>query len=996
MSSYPDSNEYFDPDIQYTESGSRRNPDYASHPGNGRDDDFGYDEEEFRRNQQRRRERQQRSGSSNRRSARASRDADDAAASERRVADSRAASHSSAGSRTRRPASTEERINRPGRQQRETDPDAPSFIERVVNFFTDNRMRYFLGIVVVLTAVYLAVVGLSYIKHNKADQSAVASQTTEQVIASGDTVENVGGPGGAEVANHLFLEGLGIGSAVLIIYMFVLALALFGIRRINFWSTTFKAIIVAITISMVAGLFTLNSAAPLPLGGYHGRYLNLYLIDHIGRLGAGMVNLALVATVVVLYLAQIVGLYNKYRERLSIIRAKRELRREREAYVQTQVRENLDNNLMNQQDGAAEKLAEADSVAAVSETSSETAATGESGQTVTDTSLEDIDSLAYESDVIMGNSLEPDKSGPIHHDGISLAEPSPSIVDAVTTDAAAAIAEVSSISEFTIEDASDDTATSATATSATDPDALPEPAFDVTTSTIEQGTENTAYEAQGPYDPRADLAQYKMPTLSLLHDYGSQDGSVDNDEQEGNKQRITKVLSDYGIEITKIQAIVGPTVTLYKIVPAEGVRVAKIKRLEDDIAMSLAAVGIRIIAPIPGENNIGIEVPNKEPQTVSIRSILGSKAYQECKYQLPMAMGATINNQVYIADLAKMPHLLVAGATGQGKSVGLNTIIASLIYKRHPSELKFVLVDPKMVEFSLYSRLENHYLAKIPDMEDAVITDWTKVVDTLNSLCVEMDHRYALLKDAECRSITEYNEKFIHRRLNPEKGHRYLPYIVMIVDEFADLIMMAGKSVETPIARIAQKARAVGMHLIIATQRPSTNVITGMIKANFPGRFAFAVRQRVDSQTILDCPGANQLIGRGDMLISTGGPLVRVQCAFIDTDEVEALCHYIDDQQGFPTAYILPDPPTEAGDGGAASVSLTDRDALFEEVARFCVQGTTASTSNVQRKFSIGFVRAGKIMDQLEAAGIVGPATGGKPRQVLSTPEEVEMFLTTL
>ncbi|MDE7135290.1 MAG: DNA translocase FtsK, partial [Muribaculaceae bacterium] len=526
-----------------------------------------------------------------------------------------------------------------------------------------------------------------------------------------------------------------------------------------------------------------------------------------------------------------------------------------------------------------------------------------------------------------------------------------------------------------------------------------DPNFAVTQAAeIEQATsENSSYEVQGEYDPKADLSRFRMPPVTLLKDRQKSDNNVDLEEQEANKARITKVLSDYGIEITKIEAIVGPTVTLYKIVPAEGVRIAKIKRLEDDIAMSLAALGIRIIAPIPGESNIGIEVPNKEPQTVSIRSILGSKAYQDSKCQLPMALGATINNEVFITDLAKMPHLLVAGATGQGKSVGLNTIIASLIYKRHPSELKFVLVDPKMVEFSLYSCLEKHYLAKIPDAEEAIITDWTKVVDTLNSLCVEMDNRYQLLKNAQCRSITEYNEKFVHRRLNPEKGHRYLPYIVMIVDEFADLIMMAGKSVEAPIARIAQKARAVGMHLIIATQRPSTNVITGMIKANFPGRIAFAVRQRVDSQTILDCPGANQLIGKGDMLISTGGPLQRVQCAFISTEEVESICHYIDDQIGFPTAYILPDPPTEAAEGGGSgAVSLADRDPYFEEIARMVVQSNTASTSNIQRKYSIGYNRAGKIMDQLEMAGVVGPASGGKPRQVLMSPEDVEMLLSTL
>lgn len=494
------------------------------------------------------------------------------------------------------------------------------------------------------------------------------------------------------------------------------------------------------------------------------------------------------------------------------------------------------------------------------------------------------------------------------------------------------------------------------------------------------------------YDPTAELSRYRFPTLDLLIKRIIKENNVDRDEQEENKERITKTLRDYDIAISHIEATVGPTVTLYEIIPAEGVRIAKIKRLEDDIALSLAALGIRIIAPIPGKGTIGIEVPNKDPQTVSFRSIIASKKFQECKYALPMAMGATISNDVFIADLAKMPHLLVAGATGQGKSVGLNAIIASLLYKKHPAELKFVLIDPKMVEFSLYSKLERHYLAKLPDEEDAIITDPLKVVTTLNSLCVEMDNRYNLLKDANVRSITEYNTKFINRKLNPEKGHKYLPYIVMIVDEFADLIMTAGKEVETPIARIAQKARAVGMHMIIATQRPSTNVITGIIKANFPGRIAFRVSQMVDSKTILDRTGANQLIGRGDMLFSHNGDMQRVQCAFIDTPEVEAICDCIDEQIGYEHAYYLPEFFPDSSDNAIVG-NLTDRDPLFEEAARFIVTSSTASTSSLQRRYSIGYNRAGKIMDQMEAAGIVGPAQGGKPRQVLMDAIQLEHLL---
>ncbi len=495
------------------------------------------------------------------------------------------------------------------------------------------------------------------------------------------------------------------------------------------------------------------------------------------------------------------------------------------------------------------------------------------------------------------------------------------------------------------------------------------------------------------YDPTAELSKFRFPDINMLTNHNYTSNSVDIKEQEENKERITKALNDYGITISSIEATVGPTVTLYEIVPAEGVRIAKIKRLEDDIALNLAALGIRIIAPIPGKGTIGIEVPNKDPQIVPMRSIIASKKYQENKAELPMAVGVTISNEVFIADLAKMPHLLVAGATGMGKSVGLNAIIASLLFKKHPAELKFVLIDPKMVEFSLYRKLERHYLAKLPEEENAVITDSSKVVATLNSLCVEMDNRYALLTKADVRSIKEYNFKFTNHRLNPEKGHRYLPYIVVIVDEFADLIMTAGKEIETPIARIAQKARAVGIHMILATQRPSTNVVTGIIKANFPGRVAFRVNQMVDSRTILDRPGANQLIGKGDMLFSRDGVVDRVQCAYISTEEVVALCDSIDEQIGYEHAYLLPDYIPEAGDSAGID-SITDRDPLFEEAARAIISSQTASTSSFQRAYRIGYNRAGRIMDQMEAAGIVGPAQGGKPRQVLVDSIQLEHILS--
>jgi S-DNA-T family DNA segregation ATPase FtsK/SpoIIIE len=499
-----------------------------------------------------------------------------------------------------------------------------------------------------------------------------------------------------------------------------------------------------------------------------------------------------------------------------------------------------------------------------------------------------------------------------------------------------------------------------------------------------------------PYDPTLDLSSYKFPTLDLLDDHASGNAEVSNEELISNKNKIVETLRHYKIEITKIRATIGPTITLYEIVPAPGIRIAKIKNLEDDIALSLSALGIRIIAPIPGRGTIGIEVPNQKPEIVSMRSIIGSKKFQESTAELPIAFGKTISNETFMVDLAKMPHILVAGATGQGKSVGLNAIITSLLYKKHPAQLKFVLVDPKKVELNLYASLEKHFLAKMPDEEDAIITDIQKVKNTLNSVNIEMDNRYDLLKKAHVRNIIEYNTKFIGRKLNPEKGHRYLPYIVVVVDEFADLIMTAGKEIELPIARIAQLARAVGIHMIIATQRPSINIITGVIKANFPTRIAFKVASMIDSRTILDTPGANQLIGKGDMLVSSGSTMTRVQCAFVDTPEVERICEFVAEQRGYPTAFLLPDYVGE-NEGGTADVDLRNRDEMFDDAARLIVSNQVGSTSMIQRKFSIGYNRAGRLMDQLEAAGIVGPSEGSKARQVLIQDEySLEQLLNGL
>ena len=498
----------------------------------------------------------------------------------------------------------------------------------------------------------------------------------------------------------------------------------------------------------------------------------------------------------------------------------------------------------------------------------------------------------------------------------------------------------------------------------------------------------------GDYDPKLELSNYTLPPIDLLKDYGDSAGSVDNAELEDNKNKIVKTLENYKIEIAKIRATVGPTVTLYEIVPAPGVRISKIKNLEDDIALSLAALGIRIIAPIPGKGTIGIEVPNSKPEMVSMRSLIASKKFQESDAELPIVMGKTITNETYTFDLTKMPHLLVAGATGQGKSVGLNAILISLLYKKHPSQVKFVLVDPKKVELTIYNRIERHFLAKLPNEEKAIITDTSKVVNTLNSLCIEMDNRYELLELAHVRTIVEYNKKFVARSLNPEKGHRYMPYIVLLIDEFADLIMTAGKEIEQPIARIAQLARAIGIHLIVATQRPSVNVITGMIKANFPARIAFRVLSKIDSRTILDASGADRLIGRGDMLISTGQDIIRLQCGFVDTPEVDAICTFIGDQRAYPEALLLPEYEGESAEFGG-SMDDEDLDALFVDAARIVVMHQQGSASLLQRKLKLGYNRAGRIVDQLEGMGIIGPFKGSKARDVLFTDEtSLDEFLS--
>lgn len=819
----------------------------------------------------------------------------------------------------------------------------------LIRFFKDRRTKMFAGIALVLWSAYLLVSAVSYFATGSDDQSIVINNTVGKMAENPSDVENFGGAFGAYLSQNFISNGLGIGSFVLIYYFFAVGMSLLNRhKKLSFWFLTMRCLILAITMSVVTGLVTYKADSWFYWGGVHGYGVNSYLIAHTGVFGAMMVSILLIGLVMSIYLNELRKVYVAYRRRVNRHRAKvaaeRAAKEEERRKIEQTLKESADmvdgkqQEDPNDNENAGEEVAPAriyvdDSLDALMD--------GEEEDYVTETHRE----------------------SPVATNGVTVT-PQDKVHEPETTENNAVILEEEPVA------------------------AQEEVGLTVNVNSVEKAESIET----NVYDPTAELPRFHFPPIELLSEMKNDNVSVDEQEMEENKQRITATLSNYGISINSIEATVGPTVTLYKIIPTEGTRISKIKGLEDDIALNLAALGIRIIAPIPGEGAIGIEVPNKDPQMVPMRSIITSKKFQECRYELPMAMGLTISKDVLIADLAKMPHVLVAGATGQGKSVGLNAIITSLLYKKHPSELKFVLVDPKKVEFSLYARLERHYLAKLPDEEEPIITNTSKVVATLNSLCVEMDNRYALLKDANVRNIKEYNAKFIQRRLNPEKGHRFLPYIVIIIDEFGDLMITAGKEVETPITRIAQLARAVGMHMILATQRPSTNVITGIIKANFPGRIAFRVSQMVDSRTILDRPGANQLIGKGDMLFSHNGEMDRVQCAFISTEEAEAICDSIDEQVGYPSAYYLPDYIPEA-DGAGSIGSINDLDPLFKEAAQFVVSSNTASTSSLQRRYSIGYNRAGKIMDQLEAKGIVGPASGAKPRNVLVDSLTLERML---
>lgn len=792
-------------------------------------------------------------------------------------------------------------------------------LEPIARFLKNEILHFIIGFSLSLFGIFLLIALTSFLFTGTSDQSIVDGVSGELTKIETE-IKNWGGANGAVIANFLINQWMGFGAFVLALWTIITGMHLMRVVEGGYWKSTVMCFIGTLLISLFFG-FLYQLTQQVSFISWGGNHGKVITDYLFHYIGSWGTGLIIIILLVIFLIMVSRSTIYFIRDLFKNNPFRNPFARREKAPVVVEDDSEEDNDIDEEQDD-----------------------TKESG---------DDDSFIF----ITGN--EPNEEN-----------------DETDTDIAAFIEpEIEEQEPVVIEDEPIIINEEPIVLSNDD-----EPTFTVSTGAKEELFD----EVLKDYDPTLDLPRYKKPTLDLLAEQPETNGSVDRNELESNKKRITDTLMTYGIEISSIQATVGPTVTLYEIVPAPGVRIARIKNLENDIALSLAALGIRIIAPIPGKGTIGIEVPNNEPQVVSMRSIIASRKFQESKYELPVALGKTITNEVYIADLTKMPHVLVAGATGQGKSVGLNAIISSLLYKKHPAELKFVLVDPKKVEFSIYSAIERHFLAKLPDTEEPIITDTNKVVQTLQSVTREMDMRYDLLKAAKVRTIKEYNTKFKSRHLLPNKGHRFLPYIVVIIDEFSDLIMTAGKEVENPIIRIAQLARAVGIHMIIATQRPSTNVITGIIKANFPARIAFRVQSMIDSRTILDCPGANQLIGRGDMLISQGGEMVRVQCAFIDTPEVEDLCHYISEQQSYPDAFLLPEyVPEESEEGGSASFDAKDRDPLFEEAARIIVSSQQASTSSLQRRYSIGYNRAGRLMDQLEAAGIVGPAMGGKPREVL-------------
>ena len=813
---------------------------------------------------------------------------------------------------------------------------------KIAAILKNETVHFVIGLMLVIFSVYLLLAFSSFFFTGAADQSIIDSGNPADLSAVNNHVKNYAGSRGAQLAHYLINDCFGVSSFFILVFLAVAGLKLMRVRVVRLWKWFIGCTLLLVWFSIFFGFVFMDHYQDsfIYLGGMHGYNVSRWLISQVGVPGVWMI-LLITAICFFIYISARTVIWLRKLFALSFLKRKK---KEEE----------------------------------------ELATTGEEPQEFTTSQPQEVEfnlkrtykQTSPPAPVMDIQAEEPQEEFPV-------SEPETDDISSASSDESEGVTmvfepTVSNVVPPLGGESSEDE----------------EPGFEVESAASEEEYQGPEME---PYNPTKDLENYRFPTIDLMKHFENDDPTIDMDEQNANKDRIINTLRSFGIEISTIKATVGPTVTLYEITPEQGVRISKIRGLEDDIALSLSADGIRIIAPIPGKGTIGIEVPNKNPKIVSGQSVIGSKKFQESKFDLPIVLGKTITNEVFMFDLCKMPHVLVAGATGQGKSVGLNAIITSLLYKKHPAELKFVLVDPKKVEFSIYSVIENHFLAKLPDGGEPIITDVTKVVQTLNSVCVERDTRYDLLKMAHVRNVKEYNEKFINRRLNPEKGHKFMPYIVVVIDEFGDLIMTAGKEVELPIARIAQLARAVGIHMIIATQRPTTNIITGTIKANFPARIAFRVSAMMDSRTILDRPGANRLIGKGDMLFLQGADPVRVQCAFIDTPEVEEITKFIARQQGYPTPFFLPEYVSEDSGSEVGDIDMGRLDPLFEDAARLVVIHQQGSTSLIQRKFAIGYNRAGRIMDQLEKAGIVGPTQGSKARDVLCIDDnDLEMRLNNL
>lgn len=823
-------------------------------------------------------------------------------------------------------------------------------VSLVNKLFNDERTPKIVGLFCWLIALYLSISFLSYFYTWEADQDKVLKYSWQLIFEGDLSVSNTMGRLGAIVSSFFIYWGLGLPSVVFILLFSQLGYILIKKKSImKFIIPAINYLILACFASLI--LHFAFSGSEFAWGGTFGYSTCTWLTKFIGSIGLLFAIIAMIGMMIIWYfnpsVAQIQSIANSRPSMPSFM-----------TFFKSGVAEDVDLKETKKKSDV-NKTDDWDDVATSQERNVTTTA-----EAVSKTEIEV---------VLQGNSSSSDLELELDFPVTS----SPSKKD------------LSSVKDTKFE--IDITGANITHESVNPVESHP---FDKLED-MNNGESSNHYGLKTPYNPHAELPNFKFPDVDLLNDYDELKVDIDHDELKANKDQIVTTLEHYNIKIEKIRATIGPTVTLYEIVPAPGVKISKIKNLEDDIALSLAALGIRIIAPIPGKGTIGIEVPNKKPQIVSLKEILKSPKFTESKMDLPIALGKTISNEVFVADLAKMPHLLIAGATGQGKSVGINTILLSLLYKKHPSELKLVLVDPKRVELPIYADIEKYYLAKLPGEADAIITDTTKVVHTINSLCIEMDNRYGLLQKARVRNLKEYNAKFIDRKLNPNDGHQYLPFIVLIIDEFADLIMTAGKEVELPIGRLAQLARAVGIHLIVATQRPSVKIITGLIKANFPARLAFKVTSNVDSRTILDGKGAEQLIGRGDMLLSVGGTsMIRLQCAFVDTPEVEEVIGSIASNIGYPTPYLLPEYKGDDAENGSASLSWSDLDPMFEDAARLIVSSQQGSTSMIQRRLSLGYNRAGRIMDQMESLNIVGPAQGSKPREVLFFSEmELDTFI---